>query len=319
MWRWCVLYVAMMCVIWGYDVCDMWVTMNAQAVLAAGTVTSTGLLTASTGMTTPCFHLCPSYVYHLDANTLNIYFLSGISVTAGGVLVSGGATIADVGLVVTSGGLSVVAGGMNVGGTATFVDIVYTGTLTPPSDRRLKTDIVPLDAALDKINQLRGMKYSWINMPAADLGGMVFDNKRHVGVFAQDVEAVLPEAVQLREGFGGTYLTVDYQALIPLLIEAVRELSVANIHGSMARKNNATESNVLAAATAPSNDFDQSTVAGGKNGQHSGSSSSSLAGIAAAVKLLQEENKVLREAVTALQRDTELLHRRCDGRMVAAA
>ena len=245
----------------------------------------------------------------------------------------GGATVVDGGLLVTSGGLTVSNGDVNLYG-----NLYISGVQVVASDRRLKTDIVPLDDALDKINQLRGMKYSWIQRPADEKGGIVLDSKRHVGVFAQDVEAVLPEAVQSREGFGSTYLAVEYQALIPLLIEAVRELSAANNHGSTARQNNATrthnatEVNILAAdAAARSNDVALSTIAGEEEEPHRGSKSSSdsssgrissdssLATIAAAVKLLQEENKVLRDAVSALQRDTEQLHRRCDERMIPAA
>ena len=243
----------------------------------------------------------------------------GLTVTAGGLLVTGGATINDLGLVVTAGGLTVAAGDVTIAGNLNVGGNVVATSFTP-SDRRLKTDIVPLDAALDKINQLRGMKYSWINKPTSDKGGM-FDKRRHVGVFAQDVEAVLPEAVSLHEGFGdGAFLMVEYQALIPLLIEAVRELSAANIHGSLAHKNNVSEMNVLAAAaaaaaaSAPSNDIDQKIVIGGVEEQHS---NNNLAAISAAVKLLQDENKVLREAVTALQRGMEQLHRRCDDLIVA--
>ena len=295
---------------------------SVQALTAAGAtsvqaLTAGGVVTANAGVT-------------VAANGLSVT-AGGVTIVAGGLVLAGGATIQDSGLTVTAGGLrvsadglTVSAGGMNVAGTTTLVDLVVTGSYTPPSDRRLKTDIVPLDAALDKINKLRGMIYSWIKIPN-DKGGMMLDDRRHVGVFAQDVQAILPEAVQLREGFGGTYLAVEYQALIPLLIEAVRELSAANTFGSTARKQNSTEVNVLA-ATAPSKDVDQSMIDGEEEEQYSRSSSStssgrsdSLAEIAVAVKLLQEENKALREAIMALQRDTEQLHRRCDDRMVAAA
>jgi len=50
-----------------------------------------------------------------------------------------------------------------------------------------------------------------------------FDDKRHIGVLAQDVQGVLPETVD--EIAGGKYLGVDYPALIPLLIEAIKELN----------------------------------------------------------------------------------------------
>jgi hypothetical protein len=51
---------------------------------------------------------------------------------------------------------------------------------------------------------------------------MTFDKDRHVGVIAQDVQRVLPEATAAI--MGGRYLGVRYTSLIPLLIESVKEL-----------------------------------------------------------------------------------------------
>lgn len=59
------------------------------------------------------------------------------------------------------------------------------------------------------------------------------DYSRQVGVIAQDVEAVLPEAIARapfdNDGYGGSitgenYLAVHYEKIIPLLIEAIKEL-----------------------------------------------------------------------------------------------
>ncbi|KAJ1403160.1 hypothetical protein B484DRAFT_405195, partial [Ochromonadaceae sp. CCMP2298] len=103
-------------------------------------------------------------------------------------------------------------------------DLEVTGSTTlqfPPetfSDRRLKTNIQTLEGSLMKISLLRGVFYSWANQ----LEGVSFDPERHVGVLAQDVEAVLPEVVH--SILGGRYLGVAYAELVPLLIEAVKEL-----------------------------------------------------------------------------------------------
>ena len=51
---------------------------------------------------------------------------------------------------------------------------------------------------------------------------MSLDHDRHAGVFAQDVQKVLPEAVF--EIQNGKFLGVSYENLIPLLVESIREL-----------------------------------------------------------------------------------------------
>jgi Chaperone of endosialidase len=97
------------------------------------------------------------------------------------------------------------------------------------SDRRLKTDVKPISNAVDKILKISGITYN-SNDLAVSFG---FDNKiRLVGVFADEVEAVLPEAVRPApfdtnpDGVsvsGENYKTVQYEKLVPLLIEAIKE------------------------------------------------------------------------------------------------
>ena len=89
---------------------------------------------------------------------------------------------------------------------------------------RLKKDIQQLNGALDKVLKLRGVSYYWKNAEemAAVRGKEVFgyDDKKHIGVIAQEVEEVLPELVVTdNEGFK----SVKYENLTPVLIEAVKE------------------------------------------------------------------------------------------------
>jgi hypothetical protein len=99
------------------------------------------------------------------------------------------------------------------------------------SDERLKENIQPLENALDKVCSLRGFTYT-PNELAKELG--VGKSEKQVGVFAQDIEKVLPEIVKPapfdlnEEGnskSGENYKTVQYEKLIPLLIEAIKELN----------------------------------------------------------------------------------------------
>jgi hypothetical protein len=88
------------------------------------------------------------------------------------------------------------------------------------SDERLKTNIKPIRNAVDKVSKLRGFTYNFNKIGE----GLGFDTSlRHAGVSAQEVQAVLPEAVCPAPA-SDEYLTVKYDKLVPLLIEAIKEL-----------------------------------------------------------------------------------------------
>ena len=104
------------------------------------------------------------------------------------------------------------------------------------SDMRLKTKTADIDNALEKVNSLSGFKYVENDL-AKELG--YSNDKQQVGLSAQEIEAVLPEAVSLApidmdtdehtgeitSKSGENYLTVDYSKLVPLLVEAIKELT----------------------------------------------------------------------------------------------
>jgi hypothetical protein len=90
-----------------------------------------------------------------------------------------------------------------------------TGNVTAYSDRRLKDDIQPIKGALEKVGTLSGNTYQRNDLLDKD------PDRRYAGVIAQEVEVVLPEAVS--ESEDGTK-TVDYNAVIALLVESVKEL-----------------------------------------------------------------------------------------------
>ena len=85
------------------------------------------------------------------------------------------------------------------------------------SDQRLKTNIKPITNAVDKINKLDGITYNW-NELARDRDTTLTE----AGLLAQQVEAVLPEVVTTRED---GYMAVKYERIVPLLVEAIKELS----------------------------------------------------------------------------------------------
>ena len=87
------------------------------------------------------------------------------------------------------------------------------------SDDRLKTRLGTIENALDKLCTLTGFYYQ-ANETAQALGYTV---KKEVGVSAQDVEKIMPEIV-VPAPIDDKYLTVYYDKLIPLVIEAIKEL-----------------------------------------------------------------------------------------------
>ena len=96
-------------------------------------------------------------------------------------------------------------------------NMTIAGTLTQNSDARLKKNISPLQNSLQKIMKLGGYHYQWIN-PARS-------QNPQSGLLAQEVEQQMPELVKTdSEGIK----SVNYNGLIPYLVEAVKELKKEN-------------------------------------------------------------------------------------------
>jgi len=100
--------------------------------------------------------------------------------------------------------------------------ITATGDITAfySSDKNLKTNINNISDALNKVNQINGVTYNW-----NDTAKSIDSNKTdatEAGVIAQEIAEVLPEVVTQRDD---GFLAVRYEKLVPLLIEAIKELS----------------------------------------------------------------------------------------------
>ena len=81
------------------------------------------------------------------------------------------------------------------------------------SDERLKDNITPLSDNLNKLDMINAYNFDW--KPNA------FRSGKDVGVLAQEIEKIMPEAVITRDT---GYKAVDYQKLIGFLIGCVKEL-----------------------------------------------------------------------------------------------
>jgi hypothetical protein len=88
------------------------------------------------------------------------------------------------------------------------------------SDDRLKTKLGNIQGALEKVKALNGFQYKWNDLAQ----GMGMDDNIHVGLSAQEVQKILPEVIR-QAPVNNEYLTIQYDKLVPLLIEAIKELS----------------------------------------------------------------------------------------------
>jgi hypothetical protein len=125
--------------------------------------------------------------------------------------------------------------GIGTAASGTGGEIRATNNITAfYSDRRLKENIEKLQNALDSVKKISGVTFN-ANDEAAKYG--YTDKKKQVGVIAQEIEQVLPEIVvpapfdiaKNQDGVeysisGENYKTVQYEKIIPLLIEAIKEL-----------------------------------------------------------------------------------------------
>jgi hypothetical protein len=88
---------------------------------------------------------------------------------------------------------------------------------TAVSDRRLKEDIQPLQNSLDNILKLQGVSYYWIDKEK-------YGQSQQIGLIAQDLEKVFPQAVVTDQSSG--LKSVAYDHLVAPLIEAFRSLNL---------------------------------------------------------------------------------------------
>jgi hypothetical protein len=154
--------------------------------------TNTNQLTNGAGFATESYVTTRGYVTS-----------SGVTPVGSGNGLTGG-TITSTGTLSMSGSYT---GNFNVSGT-----ITAGGNVTAFSDRKLKDNLEKISDALAKVRQLTGYTYT-----RNDLDDKT---KRHTGLIAQDVEAVLPEAVEEHGGIKG----VAYGQMMGLVFEAIKEL-----------------------------------------------------------------------------------------------
>ena len=139
------------------------------------------------------------------------YASTGTSISAGNGLTGGGSFASSRTLHVGGGnGISISADGVAMSGSYSG-SFTATGDITAYSDESLKTNIQTIDGALGKVEAVRGVTFD-----------RIADGSTSTGVVAQELLAVLPEAVHTDAD--GVH-SVAYGNITGLLIEALKELS----------------------------------------------------------------------------------------------
>ena len=175
---------------------------------------------------------------NVQAYDADLTAIGGLAKTDGNIIVGNGSTwVAENGATArTSLGLGTASNvefedtqldslGVGTGASGTTGEIRATNDVTAfySSDVALKENIVNIPNALEAVKKLNGVLFDWKKSYIDKRGGEdgYFVRKRDVGVIAQEVEKVLPEAVGQRpDGIKA----VKYDRLTCLLIEAVKQL-----------------------------------------------------------------------------------------------
>lgn len=209
--------------------------VNVSSLVSAGAVSAAGLsgfysTTYASNVRNPIWRFA-------NADTYGISYFQGSAGFAGTSIDTlgihfGTATAAGSTVMFSQNGATYINGSLGVGtnGSGTTGEIRATNEITAYySDRRLKENVKPIDNAVEKVLSLNGIIYT-PNDLARSFG--YTSDKTIVGLFADEVDAVLPEAVrpapfdQDEDGnskSGENYQTIQYEKLVPLLVEAIKE------------------------------------------------------------------------------------------------
>ena len=102
---------------------------------------------------------------------------------------------------------------LDINGTCAVSENIYlSGNIISRSDRNIKTNIIPIEDCLEKINNISGYRYNRIDLN---------DNKTHIGLIAQEIEEIFPELVIESNNIKG----INYQGFIAVLLNCIKELN----------------------------------------------------------------------------------------------
>ena len=167
---------------------------------------------ASFSTSAPAFVIGNGTASNAKSDAFKVLF-NGNTTVAGDITVTGndmtfgnGETISNA----SDGTVTITSGTVSLSSNATIGnDLTVSGDIVVSSDARLKANIVSLGSTLARLLLIDGKTYT-----------MKKDGKQKIGVLAQDIQNVFPELVSEDDN---EMLAVNYQGLVPVLINALKE------------------------------------------------------------------------------------------------
>jgi len=187
--------------------------------------TANTYLTYDSGLGAPIFYASSGVALWVDGDGTNPGF-AALTVNDGGLKVYN-TLAANSGYAIDCIGSLRVNNNLQVGGSGSFTGDI----ISQASDKRLKENITTITSALDKVHKINGVYFNFTN-EANKLNKNLSKNKQ-VGFLAQEIQSVLPEIVKPApfdigsDGnsiSGENYLTIQYEKVVPLLLQAIKEL-----------------------------------------------------------------------------------------------
>ena len=162
-----------------------------------------------------------------NANIAGNLGVTGNTLINGTLGVTGTATIGGVTYITSTNGLTGITGGFTGGSlvvngsTQIFKDLnvigsIYTKEFISMSDKTLKKNITTIDNALDKVLEMRGVYFNWIDEQK-------YGNDQQIGFIAQELNEICPQLVSSN---GGGVLHVNYSQTTAILVEAIKAQNI---------------------------------------------------------------------------------------------